>query len=43
MNELGIPVRVIKDSDVRNEFINRTFTLKDFVDNMIKYDYIPKE
>jgi hypothetical protein len=43
LNELGIPVRVIKDSDVRNEFINRTFTLKDFVGEMVSRGYIPKD
>ncbi len=43
LNELGIPVRVIKDNDVRNEFINRTFTLKDFVGEMVSRGYIPED
>jgi hypothetical protein len=43
LNELGIPIRIIKDVDVRSEFINRTFTLKDFVSDMIKRGYIPEE
>ena len=43
LNELGIPVRIIKDSDVRNEFINRTFTLKDFVGEMVSRGYIPED
>ena len=43
MNELGIPIRVIKDSDVRSEFINRTFTLKDFTKEMIDRKLIPAE
>lgn len=41
--ELGIPIRIIKDENVRSEFINRTFTLRDFVKDMIKYGYIPEE
>tara|TARA_R110000868_G_scaffold23269_4_gene94113 strand:+ start:1183 stop:6759 length:5577 start_codon:yes stop_codon:yes gene_type:complete len=43
LNELGIPIRIIKDENVRSEFINRTFTLQDFVKDMIKYGYIPEE
>jgi hypothetical protein len=43
MNELGIPIRVIKDSDVRSEFINRTFTLKDFTKEAIDRKLIPAE
>jgi hypothetical protein len=43
LNELGIPIRIIKDDNVRSEYINRTFTLKDFTEDMIKRGLIPKE
>jgi len=43
LNELGIPLRIIKDDNVRSEYLNRTFTLKDFTEDMINRGLIPKE
>jgi hypothetical protein len=43
LNELGIPITIIKDNNVRSEFINRKFTLKDFTDEMISRNLIPEE
>lgn len=43
LNELGIPIRIIKDDNVRSELINRQFTLKDFVKEMIDRKLIPSE
>jgi len=43
LNELGFPITIIKDSDVRSEFINRQFTLGDFVKEMIDRQLIPRE
>jgi hypothetical protein len=43
LNELGIPITIIKDNNVRSEFINRKFTLKDFTDEMISRNLIPAE
>jgi hypothetical protein len=43
LNELGIPITIIKDNNVRSEFINRKFTLKDFTDEMITRNLIPAE
>lgn len=43
LNELGIPLRIIKDDAVRSEYINRTFTLKDLVEDMISRNIILPE
>jgi hypothetical protein len=43
LNELGIPITIIKDGNVRSELINRQFTLKDFTKEMIERNLIPSE
>jgi hypothetical protein len=43
LNELGIPITIIKDDNVRSELINRQFTLKDFTKEMIDRNLIPSE
>jgi len=43
LNELGIPITIIKDNNVRSELINRQFTLKDFTKEMIDRKLIPAE
>ena len=43
LNELGIPITIIKDNNVRSELINRQFTLKDFTKEMISRNLIPAE
>ena len=43
LNELGIPITIIKDDNVRSELINRQFTLKDFTKEMIERNLIPSE
>jgi hypothetical protein len=43
LNELGIPITIIKDDNVRSELINRQFTLKDFTKEMISRNLIPAE
>lgn len=43
LNELGFPITVIKDKDVRSEIINRQFTLRDFVEEIIDRQLIPSE
>jgi hypothetical protein len=43
LNELGIPLRIIKDDNVRSELINRQFTLKEFTKEMIDRNLIPSE
>lgn len=43
LNELGIPLTIIKDDNVRSEFINRKFTLKDLTKEMIDRNLIPSE
>jgi hypothetical protein len=43
LNELGIPITIIKDNNVRSEFINRQFTLKDLTKELISRNLIPAE
>jgi hypothetical protein len=43
LNELGIPITIIKDGNVRSELINRQFTLKDFTKELISRNLIPSE
>ena len=43
LNELGIPITIIKDSNVRSEYINRQFTLKDLVKDLVDRNLIPAE
>jgi stress response protein YsnF len=43
LNELGIPITIIKDDNVRSEFINRQFTLKDLTKELISRNLIPAE
>jgi hypothetical protein len=43
LNELGIPITIIKDNNVRSEYINRKFTLKDLVKDLVDRNLIPAE
>jgi hypothetical protein len=43
LNELGIPITIIKDDNVRSELINRQFTLKDLTKELISRNLIPSE